>query len=317
MPIPVGAIGAISGAVGQIQQTRSNLMNFGLTEWSNKRNRDWQEMMYDRQYQDNLRLWELQNEYNTPANQMARYSAAGLNKNLIYGQTNEAGSISAPNAGDVDYQAYQLQNNQPSILDQFAQIQQVENQEAQGDLIKAQADVQRAEAAYKGELANKTRYDTLRGGIEAYKGWKTYKNYITRDNLKTDFEMSNLGYSLEASREQARKLKQENDIAIREDARRAALSSASLEETVEKIMTMRAERSLTPEKRSKYQEDVKLSQQQRQKIQVEMENLKRDIRLKDIDTKLQENHGISSKDPAYYKIIAKVAEEIVKRMIER
>lgn len=40
--------------------------------------------------QDNIRLswdmWNATNEYNSPVNQMARFKAAGLNPNLIYGQ---------------------------------------------------------------------------------------------------------------------------------------------------------------------------------------------------------------------------------------
>lgn len=41
----------------------------------------------------NIALWNMQNEYNTPANQMKRFMDAGLNPNLIYSQSNEAGSI--------------------------------------------------------------------------------------------------------------------------------------------------------------------------------------------------------------------------------
>lgn len=43
----------------------------------------------------NRENWELQNQYNTPEAQMARYVAAGLNPNLIYSQSNEAGSIAS------------------------------------------------------------------------------------------------------------------------------------------------------------------------------------------------------------------------------
>lgn len=38
----------------------------------------------------NLQLWQLNNEYNTPESQMKRFQDAGLNPNLIYGQSNEA-----------------------------------------------------------------------------------------------------------------------------------------------------------------------------------------------------------------------------------
>lgn len=48
--------------------------------------------------QQNMKFWHMQNEYNTPANQMKRLQDAGLNPNLIYGSgsanTGVAGSIS-------------------------------------------------------------------------------------------------------------------------------------------------------------------------------------------------------------------------------
>lgn len=43
--------------------------------------------------QFNLDVWNMQNAYNTPAAQMARYQEAGLNPNLIYGQSNMAGDV--------------------------------------------------------------------------------------------------------------------------------------------------------------------------------------------------------------------------------
>lgn len=52
-------------------------------------------------YQNDLLLknWNLQNAYNSPVEQMKRFREAGLNPNLIYGQTNMAGSIGTPSAG--------------------------------------------------------------------------------------------------------------------------------------------------------------------------------------------------------------------------
>lgn len=46
----------------------------------------------------NLDLWNLMNEYNSPAAQMQRYQDAGLNPNLIYSQSNMASSPSAASA---------------------------------------------------------------------------------------------------------------------------------------------------------------------------------------------------------------------------
>lgn len=47
----------------------------------------------------NLELWKLTNEYNTPEAQMARYQQAGLNPNLIYGQSNTAQAPASASAG--------------------------------------------------------------------------------------------------------------------------------------------------------------------------------------------------------------------------
>lgn len=61
----------------------------------------------------NLELWNLQNEYNSPASQMKRFQDAGLNPNLIYGQQNTAQAPQAASAtgfrsGNV--QARRMQN---------------------------------------------------------------------------------------------------------------------------------------------------------------------------------------------------------------
>lgn len=46
----------------------------------------------------NLELWNLQNQYNSPAEQMKRYQDAGLNPNLVYSQQNAAASPIAASA---------------------------------------------------------------------------------------------------------------------------------------------------------------------------------------------------------------------------
>lgn len=58
----------------------------------------------DKQNQYNMQMWKMQQEYNTPANQMKRYREAGLNPNLIYGN----GTASAGNATSApEMQAHQ------------------------------------------------------------------------------------------------------------------------------------------------------------------------------------------------------------------
>lgn len=56
----------------------------------NAKTRDFSREMYDRQRQDSLSDWEMQNAYNSPAEVMKRYKDAGLNPNLIYGNGTNA-----------------------------------------------------------------------------------------------------------------------------------------------------------------------------------------------------------------------------------
>lgn len=54
------------------------------------------------QNKQNIKLWNMQNEYNNPKAQMQRYIDAGLNPNLIYSQQNTAGDIAGGTLGNSD-----------------------------------------------------------------------------------------------------------------------------------------------------------------------------------------------------------------------
>lgn len=68
-----GAIGAGIGMLGSAISQRQNY------KYSKK--------LMELQYQQNLDLWNKQNEYNSPTAQMHRLQAAGLNPNLVYGSS--------------------------------------------------------------------------------------------------------------------------------------------------------------------------------------------------------------------------------------
>lgn len=62
------------------------------------KNRRWQEAMYEKQFSDNVQMWKMQQEYNTPANQVARLKQAGINPYLALGNINTGSATSAPSA---------------------------------------------------------------------------------------------------------------------------------------------------------------------------------------------------------------------------
>lgn len=113
MPIDPATAGAAANAFGQVfsamQQNKANVMNFA-----------YQNLQYNRQRRDNLADWNMMNEYNSPAAQMARLKAAGLNPNLVYGNGANAGQAQMPKpttGGMPEYRALGI--NGASMVDSY------------------------------------------------------------------------------------------------------------------------------------------------------------------------------------------------------
>lgn len=99
---------ALIGAGGSLL---SGILNNRSQRGAENRSRQWSEQMYQRQYDDNLRLWNMQNAYNDPKAQMERLRAAGLNPMLMYGKgagagaAGQAGEINTPDVQDPTFRA--------------------------------------------------------------------------------------------------------------------------------------------------------------------------------------------------------------------
>lgn len=63
-----------------------SIINTGVQAGQNKKQRRWATAEAEKEWQRSLMMYNMQNEYNTPKNQMSRYQEAGLNPHLIYGQ---------------------------------------------------------------------------------------------------------------------------------------------------------------------------------------------------------------------------------------
>lgn len=96
MPVPfiipalLTAAGWVASYLGQRKQAKENK---NLAEF---------------QANANERYLQMQQEYNSPSAQMARWQAAGMNPNLVYGQGNpgnQSAPLSYPDIGRTDYQS--------------------------------------------------------------------------------------------------------------------------------------------------------------------------------------------------------------------
>lgn len=104
----------------------------------NRRARDYGREMADYTFQKDLEMWNMQNEYNSPANQMMRFKEAGLNPHLIYGQGSSGNANGAPSyntpQGHFGLPPFRVHGGG---LDEILQFQDIRMKQANIDSIKA------------------------------------------------------------------------------------------------------------------------------------------------------------------------------------
>ncbi len=191
------------------------------SHWFAQNGRD--DQVWKRQNEYNLQLWDKQNEYNSPQAQMQRYKEAGLNENLIYGESNAGGSIatanleshsSHPGARSGDWKPtpvnYNLNDGLLAYMDIRARTAQIDN-------VKAQTEVAKQDALLRAVESAKVAQDTATGGA-------------TEANLRFDLgQKSELAQtSIDAARANLRKTQVETDISLSRNEREIALSKASI-----------------------------------------------------------------------------------------
>jgi hypothetical protein len=157
MPVPAAAIVAggqvIGGAIDAIAQIGQN-----------KKAREHQEYMYDKQ-----------NAYNTPAMQMQRFKQAGLNPHLIYGQGNSGNAGSPPPL-----------TTQEAPKSNFADISQnyIANrtQQAQVDNMEKAREVMEADMILKKAQTQATLSGSAKTDQEVYQAGQLFQNVMAQSD---------------------------------------------------------------------------------------------------------------------------------------
>ena len=184
----------------------------------------YQSKLMDKQNQQQIDFWKMNNEYNTPFNQRARLEQAGLNPDLMYGgsgnmyqsQMPGAASGSAPN---VDYGSFsdnlrfamqaQVMDAQVSKIEQENKLlaEQALNQAQQRELWAAQAKEAWVRAEHQGIynrhadiryfLENETRAlkNTLLGAdVDSYETrLRLDQQRVANDNMRAKVQVLQLG----------------------------------------------------------------------------------------------------------------------------
>lgn len=167
----ISGVGSLLGGLG------SSAMNNKAVQDNNKANMEiakyqaqWQQQENEKAYQRSLNMWNLQNEYNSPTQQMARIRAAGLNPNLVYGNGvtgNSSGSTPQYEPAKFNaptMQAYRGWNLGVSdAISQFLAYRtakaQVDNMEAQNSLIRQQTATEATKQANIAASTSRSEFD--------------------------------------------------------------------------------------------------------------------------------------------------------------
>lgn len=171
-----GAAGPILGAsIDAISSIGGGLFSANQA----KKNRAFQERMYNKQVEDNIRFWNMQNEYNLPSAQLQRLKDAGLNPLLMYGEGGLSGNLAqqAPDSGTaphgaqasaIFHTAFGQALQQAALLgSQVRNIDADTESKLQDALLKAEETVRTREES--GKIKSETVYNvrSLRDRVES------------------------------------------------------------------------------------------------------------------------------------------------------
>lgn len=196
--------GLISGGLGAIGSIFSNKAQ----SKENDRMRDWNEYMYDKQYENNIKLWNMQNKYDLPSAQKQRLIDAGLNPDLMY---SGSGVSPSPNL-----HAAVAGSPSAGSLPGYGGVAEVFNQ---GRLVASQ--VRLTEAQAKNLDEDSKLKASQRRGNDIDNSFKSEFWFETIDKLRAGNKLStaqadSLSYKMQESLENIKKLRAETDIVLSE-----------------------------------------------------------------------------------------------------
>lgn len=264
MPAPAAALAAI----GAGSQLASTALNYFSTRSENKKSRRFSREMYDRQFQDNIAFWNMQNEYNSPSRQMQRFKQAGLNPNLLYGGsvTGAAGNadkISTPDVQSAQFRVPDFSGVQGAGLTMMNAIYDLQIKQAQVNNLEADNTVKYANAALTLANTKRSKFDL---------------------QFETDLRDINANILAEILRNKSVTA----DFTISENERKSAMNASNLKEAAARILRMR---------RQNARDKAEI-----RKIGVQIKNLKYDNILKEMDANWR-RQGLTQSDPLYWRML--------------
>lgn len=266
-------------------------MNIGFTKKENRRSRAWSDQYYQRQYDDSIDFWNMQNAYNDPQAQRARLEAAGFSPALMYGQsgsTGNAGSISVPDVQRPEFRTPDLTGLASMGTDIINAIYDTEIKQAQTNNLKAMNGLNMAREALTLAQEAGVRYST-------------------------DFKKSIEQWSAEAIREGVRMQQTERKNLISQGEMATAMHAHNMQEAVGRIAIQKAQKELinaqTGKTRAERQRLGKEMQMIEKKIMSEVQS--QQIRQFEIDLNRK---GVTKQDSLWWRTLSRNIDMILQQI---
>lgn len=200
-------------ALQSFNNSLSNAANIVMAAETSKRDRNFSREMSQLAWERNLEAWNMQNEYNLPANQYARQLEGlqlnGLNPNLVYGNSSAvSGAAGTPSA-------YKFEGYHSTAVPRFSGLDPIQNvlstrllqtqiaaQEAQNRFINARADNEMARnpgiAAKSSEASARWNYilnhmddqESAWRALQSLDYWKGQQAFSNAEILKNKASIS-------------------------------------------------------------------------------------------------------------------------------
>lgn len=255
----------------------------------NRKTRQWNEKMYGRQRADALADWNMQNEYNSPKEQMARLKAAGLNPNLVYGNgvDTTSGPVRSsdapswhPQAPDLSGFARGASDAVSTYYDAKIKQQTVENLKSSNAVMEADKALKEAQAIATTASANMSQFDL---------GQKQTLASTVVEAARAN--LNNILASTANTQQNTEATKQKMGLDLQANERAAIKQGMDLKEAAQRILNMRLEAAKNP-----------LQQEQ---IRAQIRSLDQDTRIKKLTENLK-SMGIESTDNFFLRMLAQI-----------
>ena len=241
-------LGAVSSIGSMIGQNRAIRQQIKAQKEENDKNRQYNLMLAQTQNRWNIDQWQRENDYNSPTAQMARFRAAGLNPNLIYGQMSNGASSPTLTSGaassPTDMSAI---GNKRNFGQAMQEMLNMEMQKAQIEAIKAGTEKTKADTDNTRETTKGLTIDNMYraaqheqtleiGGIQIQLGKSTLKlNDQQMENLKAGLteisaKVENINQSTAESRRRVQQMDLDEQRNAAREIREQAMHDATLEQ---------------------------------------------------------------------------------------